>query len=47
MSSRLFEVENEGELPEIKKPTGTEPPLVSDMGVDVNHPTPPSKLYTE
>jgi len=46
---QLFMVENEGDLPEVKNiPTqGTQPPLVSDMGVDVDQPFPPSKLYTE
>jgi uncharacterized protein (DUF2267 family) len=28
-------------------PQRTQPPLVSDMGVDVDHPVPPSKLFTE
>lgn len=43
-----LEVEEE-QLPAVQRPApkGPQPPLVSDMGVDVDHPIPPSKLFTE
>ena len=42
------EVEEE-DLPSNQRPApqGAQPPLVSDMGVDVDHSIPPSKLFTE